>query len=94
MLERANEAAIGPPVNVIELPLVLAIGCAPSVVERFRTIGTLARSKFLVREIDLRTAGSAGYRPVIIVVPERLYAQRTAELDDLAERSSAALLTC
>ena len=95
MRERApTEANEQRGAKVIELPLVLAIGCAPSFVERCRMLGAVAQSKFLVRRCDLSAARALDCHPVIIVVPRDLYDQRSAEFDRLAERSNAALLMC
>ncbi len=80
--------------NVIELPLVLAIGCASTFVERCRALGSQAQSKFLVRACDLASAKRLALRPVIIVVPRRLYDEKMVELDKLALSNDAALLTC
>jgi hypothetical protein len=86
--------AASSPGRIIELPVVLAIECSESFVARCRALGSQSRSKFLVRACDLSGAKKVRFRPVIIVVPRRIYDQKTKELDALANRSDAALLTC
>ena len=80
--------------KIIELPLVLAIDCTKSFVDRCRSLGQQARSKFLVRACDLAAAARMAPRASIIVVPRRLYEQKAAEIDRLAAKGDAALLTC
>lgn len=81
------------PSNLIELPLILLLGCDPDLEARCRRIA--ARSRVLVRALPLpfTRADIADLRPLVILVPTPVYECAPWGYEVLAEKVGASLLT-
>ncbi len=78
--------------NVIPLPLILLLGCAPEMEARCRAIA--ARARVLVRgtPMPFQRTEVAALHPLVIVVPAAVYEAAPWGFEVLAEKVGASLL--
>jgi hypothetical protein len=80
------------PNNVIELPLILLLGCDPDLEARCRAIA--ARAKVLVRAapVPVQRSEVTALAPLVIIVPAQVYEGAPWGFEVLAEKVGASLL--
>lgn len=78
--------------NVISLPLIVLLGCAPETQARCRSIATRARALVRVVPLPFQRAEVAGLNPLVILVPALVYEEAPWGFEVLAEKVGASLL--
>lgn len=78
--------------NVVVLPVIILIGCSPSLEARCRAVGARARALVRAQVVPFSPGNVRRLRPLVLVVPARIYAAAPDDLEVLAEGAGASLV--
>lgn len=81
-----------PASNLVELPVILLLGCEPDLVARCRSIASKARALVRLVELPFTRRQIAELRPLVILVPSAIYESAPWGYEVLAEKVGASLL--